>query len=406
MTTIITSVTVNYLPKARVLADSIKRFHPSYRMVLLLCDEVPAWFDLSTEPFDELLTLDDIGLSNRHAFTFKHSVVEVCTAAKPFAMRHLLAQGAGSVFYFDPDTVLFSDISWLQKRLDAHGILLTPTMTSPESTRRAIVDNEISCLKYGMFNLGFIGLNASPESMRFVRWWSERLQDWCHDDVANGLFTDQRWADFVPLFFPTAHTLREKTVNVAPWNLGDRHVTGNFTTGFFVNGEPLSYYHFSAVDRLDHHSHEAKLSRYGASMPALTLLLEWYRGATERHGQKDLGKVPWSYRNYSDGTPIEAFHRWVYRDAPNLEERFPEPERVDVAPNFRAWLLEHHPFGLEQATWPEFARTTLRRSFAHLHRALKPQGWQSRMLRGLYDTVSEVDARLAALPRRGGRKPH
>ena len=54
---IYTSVTRSYIPKARVLATSVKKFHPDWFFVLLLSDTIPRGFDLTDEPFDEILTI-------------------------------------------------------------------------------------------------------------------------------------------------------------------------------------------------------------------------------------------------------------------------------------------------------------------------------------------------------------
>ena len=59
-----TSITKSYLPKARVLVKSVKKFHPDWKFVLLFSDELPAGFDLKNEPFDEILTIELLGLPN------------------------------------------------------------------------------------------------------------------------------------------------------------------------------------------------------------------------------------------------------------------------------------------------------------------------------------------------------
>ncbi len=66
---------------------------------------------------------------------------------------------------------------------------VTPHQTEPEKSRSAILDNEVSSLKHGVFNLGFLAVRNCPEGMRFVNWWSDRLRDFCFDDICrNGSF--------------------------------------------------------------------------------------------------------------------------------------------------------------------------------------------------------------------------
>ena len=63
-TAVFTSIAANYLPKARVLAESLKRTSPSTHFFLMLIDEPPSDFDLDQEPFDALITLHDLGIEN------------------------------------------------------------------------------------------------------------------------------------------------------------------------------------------------------------------------------------------------------------------------------------------------------------------------------------------------------
>ncbi|NDC44645.1 MAG: hypothetical protein EBZ55_00975 [Actinobacteria bacterium] len=77
-----TSITSNYLPKARVLARSVKRHDPDAVFHLLLSDTPPPGWNLAEEPFDTLLGLDDLGIENVNAWAFKHALVEMCTAVK------------------------------------------------------------------------------------------------------------------------------------------------------------------------------------------------------------------------------------------------------------------------------------------------------------------------------------
>jgi hypothetical protein len=75
-TAVFTSIAANYLPKARVLARSVKQVAPGTRFFLMLVDTAPEDFNLDNEPFDELMTIDDLGLENPIAWAFSHTVVE------------------------------------------------------------------------------------------------------------------------------------------------------------------------------------------------------------------------------------------------------------------------------------------------------------------------------------------
>src|SRR6185312_7550583 len=168
------------------------------------------------------------------------------TAIKPFALGHLLRlPGCETVLYFDPDMVLFSRVDDILTALSQQTIALTPHQNKPEQTLDAILDNEVASLKHGIFNLGFIGVRNTDEGRRFTDWWADRTYRLCRADVPNGLFTDQKWINFAPVFFEGVAIIKSSRHNVATWNLTTRRLTGNFDAGFTVDGEPLGFYHFT-----------------------------------------------------------------------------------------------------------------------------------------------------------------
>src|SRR6476646_5466193 len=192
-TQIYTSIAANYLPKARVLAHSVKKFHPEFSFHLVICDAMPDWLSIENEPFDSLITLGDLGLENPSAWIFKHTLVELSTGVKGFALKRILdIPGCTDVLYPDPDIVVLSPLDRLVAQFANASVLLTPHIAEPETTIEAILDNELSVLQHGIYNLGFVGVKNSPEGRRFATWWSERLNHFCYDDIPRGIFTDQR----------------------------------------------------------------------------------------------------------------------------------------------------------------------------------------------------------------------
>ena len=320
---VFTSITANYLPKARVLAESIRRHDPAFRIHLVLCDDPPPGFDLADEPFDSLIGLAELGFAEDRRWLFDHTVVELCTAVKGRALQHLFDHcGAHKAFYFDPDTVVFGRLDELCAALDHHGAILTPHQCAPEQTHQAVIDNELASLRHGVFNLGFLGARADGEGRRLVDWWAERLHRFCHDDFSRGLFTDQRWMDLAPCFFPEVGILRDPGFNVATWNLTHRQVIGSLRDGIRVNGVPLGFYHFSGFDS---GAQEKMLGRYGADNPALLELRHWYLAECERHGQSALGGLVGRWSRFDDGTLIEPRQRALYRLRKDLQQAFPDP---------------------------------------------------------------------------------
>lgn len=318
-----TSITSNYLPKARVLARSVKRHDPEAVFHLLLSDTPPQDWDLAQEPFDSLITLEELPIPNLKSWAFRHALVEMCTAVKgPGALEIVRRHQPDKLVYFDPDIVVFSNLSTLSHELDDHSVLLTPHLTDPEITPAGVLDNEISALKHGIYNLGFLGFRCEGEGLRCMEWWAKRLLEHCRDDIPGGLFTDQRWADHVPAMFDQVKILREPVYNVATWNLSNRRATGHAPDALLINGQPLVFYHFSGFDS---GAQEAMLGLYGKDSPELTALRNWYISECAREGQERLGRLTCAYSRYENGEPIAKRHRLLYRDRLDLQRAFPDP---------------------------------------------------------------------------------
>ncbi|MDS4021627.1 MAG: glycosyl transferase [Candidatus Competibacter sp.] len=321
-----TSITANYLPKARVLAHSAKRQAADVRFHLLLCDDYPPEADFAAEPFDSIINVTELPVPDLKSWLFGHTVVEMCTAVKALGFLEIVRRyQADKVFYFDPDIVILSSLAGLIERLGRHSILLTPHQSEPEQSLEAIVDNEIASLKYGVFNLGFLGVRNTPEGLRFLNWWAERLRYFCHDDIAGGLFTDQRWIDLVPAFFEDLAILREPGYNVATWNLTNRQVAGSLERGITINGEPLSFYHFSGFDG---GAQEIMLKKYADPGSPLFDLRRWYIAECRRMGQDELGDRRCRYDFYDNGERIAKAQRILYRSRLDLRRTFPDPFRI------------------------------------------------------------------------------
>jgi hypothetical protein len=352
-----TSAAPNYLGKVRTLAASLRKHHPELELHLVLVDRadgdapldaplnapLDAPLDATAEGLASVLTLADLGLAADPGWLFSHSVVELATAVKAPAMAELLARdGTEAVLYLDPDVVLFSRLDDLLAELDASSILLTPHLLRPEDELDAILDNEICALRHGAFNLGFVGVRNTPEGRSFVSWWCARLDRFCRAEPESGLFTDQKWMDLAPCFWSDLRLLRDTRFNVAPWNVGQRRVEGNFDRGFTVDGKPLGFYHFTGFDS---GAHDAMLGKYAPDNRALRMLSQWYRRRTASLAPAADG---WRLGRFSDGEPIADLHRLLYRRRPDVQRAFPDPFFADGAGTYRHW------FGVEAAReYPE-----------------------------------------------------
>jgi len=333
---VFTSAAVNYLPKVRMLCRSIRRHHPEAMIHLALADERPDWLSAENEPFDSILELSQLAIPHWRSWTFMHSIVELSTAIKPFALKRLLERDdCEAVLYFDPDMVLFSRVDDVLATLASSNVALTPHQTTPEKTFEAVLDNEVTSLRMGIFNLGFVGVRPTAEGKRFADWWAERCYLLCRAEPHNGLFTDQKWANFAPVFFDGVAILKSPRLNVATWNLTTRRFTGNLAAGFQVDGEPLGFYHFTGFDS---GAHRVMAVKNAGGNTAVQELIAWYERETTPARGDPVSAWPWAFGRFSDGTPVKAHHRWLFRENRDIQLAFPDPyDAGDDRPTLVEW---------------------------------------------------------------------
>ena len=320
---VFTSSALNYIPKVRALLESVRNFHPEWRFHLALSENLGNEAEINSFGFDSIVPIDRLNIPDWKKWAFCHNIVELSTAIKPFMFIHLFRhEQAAKVIYFDPDTVLFSRLDDIVSFLDSSSILLTPHQTDPELTLGGVRDNEISSLKHGVFNLGFLGLARGAESYRFSKWWADRLYHFCVDNIPQGLFTDQRWMDLVPCLFDEVGVVRSTRHNVATWNLTTRELSKQGDQ-VIVDNEPLGFYHFTGFDSGAHHLMKAKVGRNNTRQ--VDELLEWYADYQARCAEDPLLKKNWGLRNFYNGVPITKEQRLVFRLREDLWQAFDDP---------------------------------------------------------------------------------
>lgn len=334
-----TSITFSYLAKARVLAWSLKRYHPDWTFWVCITDREPEGFtfDLDQEHFDYVIWGDQLPIKNIKGWLFKHDIIEICTAVKGSVMRMLTKQtGVDKILYLDPDIAIFNPLDELLEQLDQNDILLTPHQLIPEEHNQAIVDNEISSLQHGIYNLGFVAIRNTDSGKRFAKWWSDRLERYCYKDISSGLFVDQRWCDLVPALFEKVKILRDPGCNVASWNLSHRKVEINTRGEILANGSPLKFYHFTKIFGAGLHM----VNKYANDNIHVFELISWYKKWVHHFTSPCITESWWHYGKYENGEPILKEHRLMYRNSSELRQLYPNPYSDDEF-SFHRWLIDN-----------------------------------------------------------------
>jgi glycosyltransferase involved in cell wall biosynthesis len=337
-----TIVARNYLAQASVLAKSFNEHNPEFPFHILVIDGDESDRNCFGRLAQIVLPSDlPIETFAWHAMATIYDVMEFATAIKPKFLEYLLNDNSSSAIYLDPDIQVFSHLGSIDEKLASTSVVLTPHCLFP-IPRDGMETSEKTLRHAGIFNLGFVGV--SQNGKEFLHWWHERLQTEAVVDLANALFTDQRWVDFVPSLFPCI-ILRDAGLNVAYWNLHERSLTKENNT-ISVNGDTLKFFHFSGLDpatpwQLTKHAGTNPRVEINAD-PILESLVNSYSDLLQTAGHAEQKKVPYGFNETADGIAFTADIRRAYIDwwksfivgeAPQP----PDPFNVDSS-DFTTWL--------------------------------------------------------------------
>lgn len=303
---VVTIVARNYLALAGSLLASIAEFERDLDRFVFIIDDLGR-----IEDFDEGQVLIPTDVFEEQAYMTlarRYTLTELATAVKPAVLRHLLGRRHDRVLYFDPDMQAFAALDAVIDPLEDNDIVLTPhTLDAiPLDGKRP---TEVGLLRYGTYNLGFIGIANTPGAYAMLDWWAERLGRYCFYDLPLGLFVDQKWIDLVPALFERTAIVRHRGCNVAYWNLHARRLDPNHERRL-VSGEPLIFFHFSSFDA----QKPDQLSQYQtridvAQEPALQRLLASYARRVIERGHLERRTLPYAFARFSMGTGIRLLWR-------------------------------------------------------------------------------------------------
>ena len=168
-------------------------------------------------------------------------------------------------------------------------------------------------MQTGIFNLGFIGVNDTPESLRFLDWWGSRCLTLGFDEPRTGLFVDQKWTNFVPCFFEGVSILKHPGYNMAYWNLHERTLGGGDNLRV-VNGEwPLVFFHFSGIAFDDDQQISRHQNRFDLlNRPDLVSIFRKYRELLANNEIEKFKRFRYAYATFSNSENITQIARRLY----------------------------------------------------------------------------------------------
>lgn len=323
MTIAFTICSINYLAQARTLGDSLKSTNPDILFVIGLVDKLAGVsFEDSYLPEYPMIEIDKIGIADLEEIATRYDITELNTAVKPFCFSYFFKHypEVKNVIYFDPDIIVYQPLTELKASLEKYQAVLTPHINTPIDDR--LTPNELHHLNTGINNLGFVAFRRSAENTAFINWWEEKLRYECLIDLCNGLFVDQNWMNFLPVFVENVHTERSPGYNAAYWNLHER-VFLEKNGSYFVNEKhSLIFFHYSGYDPakpeiLSKYQDRFDLVKREDAIP----LFEYYRNCLLKNGNAYYRKFPCAYIKPPTIRRYQRVRKWLKKPVNYVIER-------------------------------------------------------------------------------------
>ncbi len=284
----------NYFAQALILAESFLLHNPGFEFYVGLIDQKSD--DINYQQFNvTVLPVADIE-PDIYDLAIKYNIIELNTAVKPHYFLHFInTLKASEIFYLDPDICIYQPFDELSLLLESNDILLTPHILTPiPLDGKTPFENDF--LNFGLYNLGFLGLKVTDNTISMLRWWKERTYTYGYHQLAKGLFVDQLWMNLVPILFKRALVIDHPGYNIGPWNLHERFLSKN-EGSYYVNSQSLLFfYHFSNLDPSDNTKVHSVLNRYTLNnRPDLKEIYTNYVDRLTSFNFFELKKVPCHY---------------------------------------------------------------------------------------------------------------
>lgn len=306
----------NYLSQAITLGNSLLLHNPGYKFIIGLVDRKNSFIGYSTIPF-EILEVENIGISAFDEMYKKYNITELNTAVKPFYFNHFFNNrtNAESVIYLDPDILVFSSIAELEKELESSDIVITPHFTTPLNDTKLQAEEDF--LNSGLYNLGFIAVKNTLEGCKMINWWVDRMRNKAYIDLKRGLFTDQIWINFVPLFFEKVCIFTNPGYNMAYWNLHERKLSILSGKHYVNDLYPLVFYHFSGYN------------------PQSPKILSKYQN---RFSLSEIAEIGELFRTYSEQLFLNKYNEYIkypndfagIKEKTDREKRYEEIKKIPL----------------------------------------------------------------------------
>ena len=255
-----------YLPRGLAMYECLRRYCPQFKLWVLCLDAATHSYlasikrsDLESIPMEEFERADELLKESRK----NRSLLEyyfTCTPSLPLFIfeKNPVVE---LVTYLDADLYFFSPLDSLFDEIAEYSIAIIPHRFPP-SFRKAE--------RHGIYNVGWVSFRRDSNGLACLQRWRTQCIERCVDSNDTTQFADQRYLDDWPSTFQNLVVLQHKGANLAAWNIANYKITAQ-DGNIYVDDEPLLFFHFHGLRRLNRYVYDTCFQHYGAKLSPLVI---------------------------------------------------------------------------------------------------------------------------------------
>jgi hypothetical protein len=331
------------IPKARLLAASIKKFHPNWIFYLILADKFSDDSFIKDDNFDKIIYIDQLNIPNFKSFMFKSISKDFIFRLLGYIFLYLTNKNFEKIIYFSFDYLILSEIDYFSELLSKFDIIFISNFNTYNNSSISELNNTIN--EFGYFNHGFLAISNKKDAINFINYFIKHVEEMVNFDK-----------DYYNKFFLLSSFLFENIyiVNSINYNIKSILQTNNriiydkdnlicinssITNSSNISNK-LKLFQFENSD-----TGAGRLNKYlfYESNKILNALWNSYDSQLKNINFTNSNKIQWSFGFFDNGHPISDKMRLLYNNIPELQDKFPDPFSSENENSFYNWY-KIYPF--------------------------------------------------------------
>ncbi|MGE5559000.1 MAG: hypothetical protein ACM3WV_10375 [Bacillota bacterium] len=230
----------DYAYKGLLLYKSLERWDPDFCFYMIcLHDNVKSFFEKMNLRYAAVMGMAEVEAYERGLKAVKElrNDKEYIWTAKASACLYLFERypEVNRIAWLDGDTRFYSNPGPIFDEWGKYSIMLTPERWREQDKRLGSTN--------GIYNTGFMGYRRDANALRCLKWFRDKLLEWCYDRQENGLWSDQVYVNDWPSRFENVGVMRNIGVNATPYIIQGCSVAKKGGS-IYVDGQRLVNYHY------------------------------------------------------------------------------------------------------------------------------------------------------------------